>query len=479
MPDDQKGIEFEISSGFIAQFGTAALTFFGTIIFARLLGPGLFGSFYLLFSVVQIFVQPFMGVAEACKKRYSEPDSSKDEILSVTGLSFFTSVFIGIFVSIIFADVINSYSGLENGSLLFLGLVIGIGGFISAQTLLEATGRVGRAFWVEFVRTVLALPIQLVLIILGFGVLGYAFGLIAASLIVIPISLYAVQGVPTIPSRTVVEDVYHFAKFSVLSHSIGRLYDRIDILLLGYFLTQVTAGWYEAAYKLTLPAVLISAVAGSALMVQVSSLGGRKEESADRINRVISLTGILALPILFGSLALSTPIMDLFYGPEYREASTLLVGIAAYRVLESQTMPLHSGLDGLDLPQLNAYLSVGTIVLNITLGVLLIDHIGMVGIVIATFIAKGLDYLTLLYFLNTRFSQFVGVSRSLAIQIIASVAMFVGLEAAKGYTQLNSIGVSALILASGIFYLSLLYTFDTQFHDLLKKSVSEVVVMFR
>ena len=59
----------EISRGVLAKFAMAGIGFVGSVVFARVLGPGGYGLFYLILTLVNVLDNPVTGWGVACKKR--------------------------------------------------------------------------------------------------------------------------------------------------------------------------------------------------------------------------------------------------------------------------------------------------------------------------------------------------------------------------------------------------------------------------
>ena len=101
----------------------------------------------------------------------------------------------------------------------------------------------------------------------------------------------------------------------------------------------------------------------------------------------------------------ATALVVTVYGPEYTLGASLIVGIAAYRVLSTQTTPLSQTLNGLDSPDVNMRASSVALVVNITLGVVLTLLFGPIGVVVATILAETLSTPSLPTWSSDRFRR--------------------------------------------------------------------------
>jgi len=439
----------EVTKGTAAKFLLAGIGFVGTIVFARVLGPTAFGGFYLLLAVIQVSKLPIDGVAAASKKRFSEADVDRGAIagtiVAVIGLVSILAV-LGAWIA---RDVLVSLSGLADAPLLFAVLFVSLSLFVPLQGMLTATGRVGLTIWIDLFRSALTLPLQIVLVLRGFGAAGMAYGLSLATFVSIPATQYALGTRPAPPDRETLRDLWAFARHSTAAKFLGTAYSRFDVLLLGAILSPAAAGQYEVAMKLTVPAVFISEVAGDGLMARVSNLETRGQAVAQELTNTLSFTSIVAFPIFFGALVLARPVVVTVYGPDYGTAASLLVGLALFRLVETQTAPLRQSLNGLDRPDINVRVSAVTLALNVVLGVVLTLEYGSIGVVVATVIAEALRYVWLARVLRRQLPDSELLPRTLAEQAGAAALMAVVVVSLHGIVPVRSWVDLSLLLAVG------------------------------
>jgi O-antigen/teichoic acid export membrane protein len=209
-----------------------------------------------------------------------------------------------------------------------------------------------------------------------------------------------------------------------LTTIVGKTYGRLDSLLLGLVLTPAVVGEYEVALKLTIPAILVSNSIQQALFPKVSNLHSRGEDILADVTNAKRFASVLALPLFFGALALSERVVVTVYGPDYRGAAILFVGLALYRVIDTQTQIYTRTLEAVDRPGRIFRASGIALVVNIPLGYALIVEYGAVGVVAATVVAELLRYIVLV--VATRRVIDIGIiTGELPRQIIASGVMYV------------------------------------------------------
>lgn len=449
----------------LAKFTMALSGFVGTVVFARVLGPTSFGGFYLLLSVIQMTDRPFKGIERAVKKRFAQDDTDDGEILGI--LIGFAALWTSIVLlgSWLFRSQLSAYTGIDGVLFPFTILVLGLLG-TTPLTLIQAKGKVGAAEWADAVRSYLTLPLQLAFVLLGFGTAGMAYGLAGATLLVAPVGLYYVTARPIIPSKSTVSYLWSFAKYSIPSAFVGKAYDRFDLLLLGYLLVPAAAANYEVAAMLTLPATFVASAASGLLMPRISQLKSRGERVAEDISRTLAFSSILSIPIFFGAVAISNALVVTVYGGDYAGAGMLLIAIAVYRVLGTQTEPMLQSLDGLDLPQLNFKLSSVALAVNIPLGILLVTRIGAVGVVIATIVAELIRYAGAGYALVTNVEEVRLISTPMKHQLLAGLVMFLIVTAVNSFVDISSWVELLLVVSIGAAsYSLLLMTISEELRD--------------
>lgn len=429
---------WETIKGFSANIIQAGFGFVGTIVFARILGPTSFGGYYFLLSLIFIVNRPIWGVGTAAKKRFSEEGSLGSEIIGAIAVT--NIVLVMVTATIIFGTgILEGQTNVPSASLMFVVVLGTIIFFFPFQMLVGASGMPARATWIDTFRSVLTLPAQLGFVLAGFGATGMGYGLATATALTIPITYFSIDSRPSMPSTNTFRSLWDFARYSIPSAFVGKAYDRFDILLLGTILTTGIAGQYEAANKLTIPALFLSGAITSGLMPKVSNLHSKTQDPTSDISNALSFASLIAIPIFFGSLALSQKLVVTAYGSDYAMAAPYLVGLALYKVISSQTSVHRSTLSGLDLPRINLKFSTLALLVNIVLGVALVYLIGGIGVVIATIIAEGVQYLGAMYTVKTELPGVRVFPTTLLEQVSAGIAMFLALYLVRGTLVLDSL----------------------------------------
>lgn len=439
----------ETAKATVAKFTMAASGFVGTVVFANLLAPSRFGGYYLLFALVKIADRPLLGLASASKKRLSEAESSKSELLSLQLLAGLAWTLVGGAAAVLLSGHLRDYTGLPASLPLFVLLLATLATYDSLDTLVQATGRISAATWVDTVRSYLTLPLQVGFVLLGYGAAGMALGLAGATVLTLPVLAYVLSIVPTYPTRLTAANVWTYARHSIPTAIVGKAYDRFDIVLLGILVTPAAAGEYEVAAKLTLPAVFVAEVASSGLMARVSNLASKGRAYADDVTNTIAFASVLAIPIFFGAAAIPRPLIVTLFSPQYADAADLLVGLALYRVIAAQTSPVSSAVSGMDRPDVVKRASVIALAFNVIVGVALTAQIGALGVVVATVLAESLRYGVLARRLKQLAPDVDLLPRTLGGQVGSAVVMYAAVVLVRSHLPVDSWVDLCLLLGVG------------------------------
>ena len=469
MTDDTDGetdagsinVGLESLKGLIAKFAQAILGFVGTILFARILGPTSFGGFYFLFSIVTLATRPVGGFGNAIRKRFSEHGASRSEILgSVFLFTAGTFVIVGVAVWLL-QDLITARANVGNAALVFFLLFATISLFLPIQKLLGGAGYPALQAWNDTLRSVVTLPLQIAFVVTGAGAAGMGYGLAGATFITIPVALFVVRTRPTIPSRETIRSLWSYARYSIPTALLGSAYGRFDVVVLGTFLSTATVGYYEVAYRLTVPATFMTTALAGALMPKVSNLHSRGKTVANDITNAIAYNSVLAIPLFFGAAALSRELVVTIYGGKYTAAANFLVGLALYQVFATQTSIYQRTISGVDRPDIEFRIDTVTLAFNIVVGIALLYVWGAIGVVVASVLAEFVRT-----FLSARSAKDLVpdielIPRPLLEQMAAGALMFLAVKALNSSVRIRSwipllalVGVGAIVYGFSLFAIS-------------------------
>lgn len=464
----------EVAKGLVAKFVMAVVGFGGNIILARLLGPGSFGAFYVLFSVVLLTQQPVVGFADACKKRFSEKGANRREIVGLVFVASGGAICTLIVLSFVFDSHLIEHVGINQAPQYAAILFLSVLPFFTIQQILTGTGKIGEATAIDLVRTLLTIPLQVALAIRGFGTGAMVIGLAVSTFLSVLLSILRLGIRPSIPSREIIESVWGFGQYSIVYLTVGKAWQQMDVILLGVLLGQTAAGYYEVAYRITLPAIFVSELIGEGLMVRVSNLVSSDEMPDEEISNSLAYSSILAVPLFFGSIGVAEPLITVLYGTEYLPASALLVGVAGFRLFQSQNQIMNSAITGLDLPQKALRVTVFAFTINVLLGVYLTIQYGSIGVVVATLAAEATSFIILTYIIRKEMGT-TPISMPQYVQFLGGIAILVTVFIAKGYVLADTYLGLGILLGAGAAVYALVLLLNEGHRSLVRAIFSQLL----
>lgn len=472
----ETNFSLESLKGFSGNIVQALLGFIGIVLFARILPPLAFGGFYFLLSLIKIADRPLSGIAVAGQKRFSESGSPKDEIMGVIFLSSMAIFVIISAIALLFSDYLIAKSHIDTAPYMIIAIIGSIALFFPFQRLVSAQGKAGRTIWLDALRSVFTLPLQIGFVLLGLGAAGMGWGLAAATLLTVPFTMYSIGTTPSLPTVDTITSIWKFAKHSIPRSAVGKVYDRLDILLLGFIAGTGLVAQYEVALKLTLPAIFLTGAITTGLMPRISNSLTKDIPIHEDIRNSLAYASIFAIPIFFGSLAMSETLIVTAYSEKYAGAGAFLIGLAMYRVFSSQSQVYGSILSGVDRPDLDLKISAAILLFNVIVGIILILAIGGIGVVIATIVAEFLRMAARRRYVVAIVDDVKTVPRELTHQFIAGAVMFLGVEfLSRSVTMDVWYTVGAVVMFGMVLYGTVLTAISPGFRVTLKSVYNDVV----
>jgi O-antigen/teichoic acid export membrane protein len=236
---------------------------------------------------------------------------------------------------------------------------------------------------------------------------------------------------------------------------LGAFMLNTDMIMLGWWRTPEELGFYSSAQKIVQVLYTLPGILAAALFPVFSRLVGQARHDTVRtlIERALTATFLVALPLTVGGIVLATPIMALLYGAEY------VPGATAFQFLIATTLLVFPG--ALIGNLVIAYNKQKSIVWGVALGstsniafnALLIPPLGIMGAAIATVIAQSMSngYMWYIIRKTNRFETLLHLTKIVGASVSMGVCAFI----------LNLLGLHVLvtIVVSGLIYLGALVLF--------------------
>jgi O-antigen/teichoic acid export membrane protein len=253
------------------------------------------------------------------------------------------------------------------------------------------------------------------------------------------------------PSFGLAKSLLSYARFDAVGRVGGAAYSWVDVVVIGFFLSQAHVGAYELAWKVASVVLVFTDAVATAAFPQLSEYAAkdRFDRIEDTLPRLITPSLMVIIPALFGTLVLSQEILRIVFGPEFVLASVALVVLMANNISSGFYRPVSRTLKALDRPDLNARAVEVNVGLNVVLNVALIPNFGLVGAAVATTTASlvgnllALTYLTRL--IDVRFQW-----RALAWCVSVSAVMSIAVAAVGSAVAVETALELGLVVAVGV-----------------------------
>jgi O-antigen/teichoic acid export membrane protein len=454
---------------FVFKLIGSALGFLSTLYFARELGAEVLGLYAVVLTVVGwlAFVGE-LGVGKAMTKRISEA-REEAEFFSAAILFILASVLvISIFV-LLLRSVLQRYIS-EFDAYVSIPVAWVVVGILAIHLFYKITTRVLRGQKLVYLAGLLdelkvggQSLVQIMLVLLGYGLLGmlvgYAIGGIAVGLI----GLYWIKIDLKTPGKRHFRSLFDYAKFSWLGGLKARAFNQIDILILGVFVPSAVIGVYSVAWSIAKFLDLFGSAVRETVFPEISysSANESKQAAASMIEDALSYTGLIATPGLVGGGILGERLLML-YGDEFVEGAAVLWLLILAVLIYSFQKQLINGLNGIDRPDLAFRTNAAFVVVNASLNLVLIWQYGVVGAAAATALSTVVALVLSYYYLSRLITfrvPYGELVRQWAAALLMGTVVFATLGAIEATALIihNAIVVVGLVaIGVGVYFLSLL-----------------------
>ncbi|WNY29015.1 lipid II flippase MurJ [Methanimicrococcus stummii] len=474
---DKDAVHSQTFVSLLSQFGLTAIGFLSTIYFTRAVDPSIVGVYFLFFSYSALFyLFSESGIGESSVKLISE---GKERNEYYTASMTLRAVYLILCVALLFVSAIlfPSSTVMETGIFWWIVAALLIDYFYNSRIYAAyADGKVN-AFQVSlFLNTAVRSLFQIVFVYLGY----HSFGLMGGFLIgMIFAAIFAHRYNQLKLVKFSNENFKRLSTYAILIFLVMSsylVYQNIDVVFIGRYMTEADAGIYRIVYQFSMLAGLAATSVKAVLYPKFSAWNESKqfENITEGLKSGTSLSLMLAIPIFFSFLILGYDFINLFYGGAY------VAGVPALFLLSFiQIITVFMYLQGICLNAIShpkyAFLSIAVgIIANVILNMILIPIYGMEGAALGTVIAMLLNsvlaYLFLRKVIAVRYNW-----KSISKMVIASLLMCVFLLGFKYVLPIDN--VILLLIAftvGGLLYGLIMLKVDKAIHD----TVSEMAESF-
>ena len=388
---------------FITQIFSLIFGLGTSIIIARVLGPegkGIYALAILLPATLIMFCN--FGIAQASvfyigKRKYRPEEIFGDNIIFSSLLTIF-SLLIGLTVVFFFANSLFPY--VAKGYLLLALFLLPFNLFLDfVNYILLGLQKIKEFNFINILQNFIFL-ILITLLLLGLG-LGLKAVITAHILscffgaIVLFFLTRKIVGIPSLHfNKAYFKDALRYGIKVYLGNIISFFHYRIDMFLINIFLNPIAVGFYSVAVGISEKIWLVSQSAATVLFPKVSSETDKKrlKEFTPIVCRNILFINSLGAILLF---FLSRWLIILLYSKRFLNSvlpfQILLIGavtIGGYRILTND-------LYGRGRPELNIYIGLLSVGLNVILNIIGIPKYGILGAAWATSVSYTFAFLAI------------------------------------------------------------------------------------
>ena len=329
--------------------------FIGVIVYARVFSQTDFGAAYAVIAAARVIQNLANGVLIGIKKRISEDTSRKSLNQHLT----LGVVFIFCFTVICFAGTAIGVRVLDIGTyseyVYYGALSVGARSmFYLSKQVAAGMGYPSRSHRADTVDGATTLVFRVGLwLFAGFGATAILLGEILSGLLIAIAFLLSMRVYPiTVPSLAQATNLYRFARWSSINNFANGLFNQGPTSMLGYLVSPVSAAVYKAGSTLSQPGTVLSGAIAGNLIVKVSQ-NHTEDTSFETVARTsISVAPAVAIPVLFGAVALGDELMPVVFSGSYTGTGFALVAASVFALMFSIKKPLYSVANGADLPDL-------------------------------------------------------------------------------------------------------------------------------
>jgi O-antigen/teichoic acid export membrane protein len=201
---------------------------------------------------------------------------------------------------------------------------------------------------------------------------------------------------PGLADRMVFKDIMGFSwVIFVLQVCTVIIYQQTDRIVLGVFLGAAAITLYEAAGKMQSLVTQVGGLSASALLPFASQLGaeGRSDSLQTLFFRGTKYVMAIVVPVTLGLMILARPIITHWLGPSFAAQSTAAQVLLAYQLIGTGCVVGESIMVSRGHAKRRLFNSVFVVTLgNLVVSVLLVQRIGIMGVVIGTALPWFIDF---------------------------------------------------------------------------------------
>jgi O-antigen/teichoic acid export membrane protein len=310
------------------------------------------------------------------------------------------------------------------------------------------------------------LPLVFAVVFVGSGIIGAALSYtIAAILVTFFTGFLCVRSIPdffglhTVIDRPFLRDVFSFS-LPVFIGSIGSyILSYTDTVVITFFKSLREVAWYQAALPTSQILWIFSSAVGVVLFPLVSEMWAKRETKllSEGTALLMEFMFILVMPLALIMFAFPEFVLNLLFGPSYVQGAQALQILAVASIFTSLWGVSSIVLSGIGKPKVTTKLVLFAAVFNLVANILLVQHIGIAGVALATLASFIMTFAFSTFFLR----KYIDIRIPLVPLLkstIGGIAMLVIILCLKYILNLNPwVEVFVCLIAGLVFYILFIF----------------------
>ncbi len=254
-------------------------------------------------------------------------------------------------------------------------------------------------------------------LMLGY-VIGSALGFFLAAFLLRKYVAHFWENFDWTLAKKLIREAMPFALMGLL----GALTINTDTIMIGWLRSATEVGFYSAAQRPVLLIYMISSLLSTSIFPVIAKLAHKDDERMRVIlEKTVSISLLIALPIFVGGIILSPQIVSFLFGPEYISIATTFATLLFTIVLLFPASAILNTVFAYNKQKILVILMIVGSFGNVILDYLLIPNFGILGSAFATVISQALAY-SLAWHKMKQINNFYTL-RHIKKGVVASIAM--------------------------------------------------------
>lgn len=410
---ESKKFVSDVGITFIASIANIIIALPITIILGRYLGAGDLGLYRMvatLFGIAMLFAA--VGIPAAIIKYVAEYQDDEKKVCRIISSGVFASIMLGFifFVALFYFsnDLANIFDMPELDELIQVLSFVFPFSLVGSTLLATLNGfrRMKTHAYATIIQSMLMLCATVLLIYIGYGVLGVVIGIVISS---IGSCLYLVWILKKYLIKLTISQFADNSKMmllfggqTVIANSVNMINYQADTLMVGYFLTKADVGFYGVAVVFAKLLWLIPDSIQRITYPMISEYHGKKMHETVRQVVTLTMKYTACISIIIGTsmLIYAKPIIIMVFGDSFIESVPpfyiLIIGTMIFGIVKSVNS-LFASIGRVDL---FAKMPAVAAIFNIVLNLLLIPIYGITGAAMATMASLLIYVIFMMYYMK-------------------------------------------------------------------------------